>query len=124
LFYFYVSDYSSGVFVSLETSSADFGSLVFSTNRSRGMPLAPPVLGGDVSERCTLSGGETLAEPVTHGVHQEARHSCLAEITGKNACPPDFAVLLTLSADELTPGPVSFYNLGKKVCFIPWRSLP
>jgi hypothetical protein len=28
---------------------------------------------------------------------QEAGHSCLAKKTGKNACPPDFAVLLALS---------------------------
>jgi hypothetical protein len=32
-------------------------------------------------------------------INQEARHSCLAEKTGKNACPPDFAVLLGIIQD-------------------------
>jgi hypothetical protein len=35
-------------------------------------------------------------------VNQEARHSCLAERTGKNACPPDFAVILEIFRGDLT----------------------
>jgi hypothetical protein len=35
-------------------------------------------------------------------LNKEARHSCLAEKTGKNACPPDFADLLVTRWEELS----------------------
>jgi DNA helicase-2/ATP-dependent DNA helicase PcrA len=61
-------------------------------------------------ESSSLGMGHSSYFPLGAGelqncLNQEARHSCLAEKTGKNACPPDFAETLPVAEgfDDLHP---------------------